>query len=50
MKTARIAAAQTVEFTEDIAAALSCVAHIAARAESQGAALLCFPEGSLRGI
>jgi predicted amidohydrolase len=49
MKTARIAAAQTVEIREDIAAALSCVADVAARAEAEGAALLCFPEGFLQG-
>jgi predicted amidohydrolase len=49
MKTARIAAAQTVEFREDIEAALICVADIAARAESEGASLLCFPEGFLQG-
>jgi predicted amidohydrolase len=49
MKTVRIAAAQTVEFREDIAAALSCVADVAARAEAEGAALLCFPEGFLQG-
>jgi len=49
MKTARIAAAQTVEFREDIEAALNYVADVAARAESQGASLLCFPEGFLQG-
>ena len=49
MKTARIAAAQTVEFREDIEAALTCVADLAARAEAAGAALLCFPEGFLQG-
>jgi predicted amidohydrolase len=49
MKTVRIAAAQTLEFREDIAAALDCVADVAARAESEGAALLCFPEGFLQG-
>ena len=49
MKTVRIAAAQTVEFREDIEAALNCVAEIAARAEAEGAALLCFPEGFLQG-
>jgi predicted amidohydrolase len=46
---ASIAAAQTVEFREDIEAGLSCVADIAARAESDGAALLCFPECFLQG-
>jgi len=49
MKTARIAAAQTVEFREDIEAALSCVADVAARAETEGASLLCFSEGFLQG-
>jgi predicted amidohydrolase len=49
MKTVRIAAAQTVEFREDIEAALSCVADVAARAETEGASLLCFPEGFLQG-
>jgi predicted amidohydrolase len=49
MKTVRIAAAQTVEFREDIEAALGCLADIAARAEAEGAALLCFPEGFLQG-
>jgi predicted amidohydrolase len=49
MKTVRIAAAQTIEFREDIAAALNCAADVAARAESEGAALLCFPEGFLQG-
>ena len=49
MKTVRIAAAQTAEFREDIEAALGCLADIAARAEAEGAALLCFPEGFLQG-
>jgi predicted amidohydrolase len=49
MKTARIAAAQTVEFREDIEAALNCVADVAAHAETEGASLLCFPEGFLQG-
>jgi predicted amidohydrolase len=49
MKTVRIAAAQTVEFREDIEAALNCVADFAARAETEGASLLCFPEGFLQG-
>jgi predicted amidohydrolase len=49
MKTVRIAAAQTVEFREDIEAALSCVADVAARAEAEGTSLLCFPEGFLQG-
>jgi predicted amidohydrolase len=49
MKTTRIAAAQTAEFREDIEAALKCVAEVAARAEREGASLLCFPEGFLQG-
>jgi predicted amidohydrolase len=49
MKTIRIAAAQTVEFREDIEAALNCAAEAAARAETAGASLLCFPEGFLQG-
>jgi predicted amidohydrolase len=49
MKTVRIAAAQTVEFREDIEAALNCVADVASRAEREGASLLCFPEGFLQG-
>jgi predicted amidohydrolase len=49
MKTIRIAAAQTVEFREDIEAALNCVADVAARAKTEGAALLCFPECFLPG-
>jgi predicted amidohydrolase len=49
MKTVRIAAAQTVEFREDIEAALNCVADVATRAETEGASLLCFPEGFLQG-
>ena len=49
MKTIRIAAAQTPEFREDIAAALNYASDVAACAESEGAALLCFPEGFLQG-
>jgi predicted amidohydrolase len=49
MKSTRIAAAQTAEFREDIGAALNCVAEVAARAATQGASLLCFPEGFLQG-
>jgi predicted amidohydrolase len=49
MKTVRIAAAQTVEFRENLTAALNCVADVAARAETAGASLLCFPEGFLQG-
>ena len=49
MITVRIAAAQTDEFREDIEAALNCVADVTARAETEGALLLCFPEGFLQG-
>jgi len=49
MKTVRIAAAQTVEFREDIEAALNCVADLAACAKTEGASLLCFPECFLQG-
>jgi len=49
MNTVRIAAAQTIEFREDVDAALTCAREIAAQAEAQGAALLCFPEGFLQG-
>ena len=49
MNTVRIAAAQTPEFREDADAALACAAELAARAQDQGAALLCFPEGFLQG-
>ncbi len=49
MKTVRIAAAQTVEFREDIEAALNYVADVAACAEAEGASLLCFPECFLQG-
>jgi hypothetical protein len=40
MKTVRIAAAQTVEFREDIEAALHCLADVAGRAESEDASLI----------
>lgn len=49
MKTVRISAAQTPEFRQDIEAACNYAADIAARAETHGAALLCFPEGFLQG-
>lgn len=49
MSTVRIAAAQTLEYREDVEAALRCVTEVAARAEAEGAALLCFPEGFLQG-
>ena len=49
MNTVRVAAAQTVEFREDIGAALACIIDVAARAEAEGASLLCFPEAFLQG-
>ncbi|MFB9951504.1 carbon-nitrogen hydrolase family protein [Rhizobium puerariae] len=49
MRTVRIAAAQMPEFRDDIPAALACLADFAARAEAEGARLLCFPEGFLQG-
>lgn len=49
MKTVRIAAAQTPEIRNDVAAALTCLRDFAARAEAEGARLLCFPEGFLQG-
>lgn len=49
MKTVRIAAAQTLEFREDVDAALTCVIDLATRAEDEGARLLCFPEAFLQG-
>jgi predicted amidohydrolase len=49
MKTVKIAAAQTPEFLEDIDAALDCLKLVAARAEAEGAVLVCLPEGFLQG-
>lgn len=49
MNTVRVSAAQTVAFREDVEAALACAVDVAARAEAEGAALLCFPEGFLQG-
>jgi predicted amidohydrolase len=49
MRTVRIAAAQTPEYRENVEAALSCAAEFVARAEAEGASLLCFPEGFLQG-
>jgi predicted amidohydrolase len=45
----RVAAAQTPEFREDVAGALAYAIETIARAEAEGAALLCFPEGFLQG-
>lgn len=49
MKTVRIAAAQTPEFRDDTDTALACLNDFAARAETEGARLLCFPEAFLQG-
>jgi len=49
VRSVRIAAAQTIDYREDIGASLRCAAEFAARAEAEGAALLCFPEGFLQG-
>lgn len=49
MPTVRIAAAQTIEYLEDIEAALICLTGLTARAKAQGAALLCLPECFLQG-
>ncbi|WP_132537216.1 carbon-nitrogen hydrolase family protein [Rhizobium sp. PP-F2F-G48] len=49
MKTVRIAAAQTPEFLEDIDAAVAWLAIVVGRAEAEGVALLCLPEGFLQG-
>lgn len=50
VRTVRVAAAQTFEYRENIDAALKCMADAAARAEPEGALLLCLPEGFLQGI
>lgn len=49
MGTVRIAAAQTIEYLEDIEGALSCIERLASRAKTRGVALLCFPECFLQG-
>lgn len=49
MPTVRIAAAQTPDIREDLDAALAHALTVAADAEAQGCALLCFPEGYLQG-
>jgi hypothetical protein len=41
----RIAAVQSVEFREDIEAALNCAAVVGARAKAEGASPPCFPNG-----
>lgn len=49
MNNIRIAAAQTLEYREDVDAALAVALDFAARAEAAGARLLCLPEGFLQG-
>lgn len=49
MDTVRIAAAQTIEYRDDIPNAIRCVVDFAGRAEDFGAKLICFPEGFLQG-
>lgn len=48
-RTVRIAAAQTIEYFEDIEAALRCIDRLSAVAKGQGVALLCLPECFLQG-
>lgn len=45
----RIAAAQTPEFRNDVAAALDWAESVIAAAAAEGAALVCFPEAYLQG-
>lgn len=45
----RIAAAQTVEYRDDISGAIKCVVDVVGRADALGARLVCFPEGFLQG-
>lgn len=49
MTIVRIAAAQTIEFREDIEGALACATKLFDEAGNAGARLLCFPEGYLQG-
>lgn len=49
MHTIKIAAAQTLEYREDVDAALAAALDFATRAEAAGARLLCLPEGFLQG-
>ncbi len=45
----RVAAAQTVEFREDIEGALTCLEDLVLRAQSQEVSILCLPEAFLQG-
>lgn len=49
MKTVRIAAAQTLEYRENVEAALTCALDMIRQAEAESARLLIFPEGFLQG-
>ncbi len=49
MKTVRIAAAQTLEYRENVEAAMTCALHMICQAEAEGVRLLIFPEGFLQG-
>ncbi len=49
MRSIRVAAAQTVEYREDVDGALSHAIQLSRQAEAEGARLLCFPEGYLQG-
>lgn len=49
MNSVRISAAQTIEFRQDIGAAVNCIEDVAMHAETEGAALLCLPECFLQG-
>lgn len=49
MKTVRIAAAQTLEYRENVEAALTCALDTIRQAEAEDARLLIFPEGFLQG-
>ena len=47
MKTVRIAAAQTLEYRENVEAALTCALDMIRQAEAEGVRLLCFRRRSL---
>lgn len=47
--TIRIAAAQTVEYLNDITSAIDCLIDEVRKADAFGARLVCFPEGFLQG-
>lgn len=49
MKSVRIAAVQTPEYREDVAAAVAFANEAIGRAQARGASLVCFPEGYLQG-